>query len=38
VDWDGRDRDGSPLPSGVYTFRLVADQGRAATVSGVLVR
>ena len=38
VDWDGRDRDGAPLPSGVYTFRLVADQGRGATVSGVLVR
>jgi hypothetical protein len=38
LDWTGRDRGGSPLPSGVYTFRLVGDRGRGATARGTLVR
>jgi hypothetical protein len=38
VDWDGRDRHGEPLPSGVYTFRLLGDGGRVASARGVLVR
>lgn len=38
VDWDGRDRHGAALPSGVYTFRLTGADGRVASTRGVLVR
>jgi hypothetical protein len=38
LDWDGSDRTGSPLPSGVYTFRLIGDGGRGAAARGTLVR
>jgi hypothetical protein len=38
VAWDGRDRRGEPLPSGVYTFRLLGDGNRMASTRGVLVR
>jgi hypothetical protein len=38
VDWTGRDQGGRPLPSGVYTFRLLGAGGRAAWQRGVLVR
>jgi hypothetical protein len=38
LDWDGCDRHGQPLPSGVYTFRLSGAGGRVASVRGVLVR
>ena len=38
VDWDGRDRGGAPLPSGVYTFCLIGASGLAVSERGVLVR
>lgn len=38
VDWDGCSGAGKPLPSGVYTFRLVGDHGRGASARGVLLR
>jgi len=38
VDWDGTDRAGRPLPSGVYGFRLIGAAGPTAWRSGVLIR
>ena len=38
VDWDGRDRGGAPLPSGVYTFCLIGANGLVVSERGVLVR
>ncbi len=38
IDWDGRDAQGSPLPSGSYqaVVRLTTDQGATSFVSGKL--
>jgi len=38
VDWNGTDQWGRALPSGVYCFRLLGDDGRSARCSGVLIR
>ncbi|MGA0557439.1 C25 family cysteine peptidase [Larkinella sp. VNQ87] len=38
VEWDGADQDGSPLPNGLYLFRLVLDDGRQKTGKAVLHR
>ena len=38
VDWDGRDRSGALLPSGVYTFCLIGAGRVAVSEQGVLVR
>ncbi len=38
IDWDGRDHTGAPLPSGVYTFRLMGRGGMGAAVQGTLIR
>ena len=38
VDWAGRDGGGRALPSGVYTFRLVGEQGTIAFRRGTLIR
>jgi hypothetical protein len=38
VDWDGTDRRGRALPSGVYQFRLEGSRGHTAWQRGVLVR
>jgi hypothetical protein len=37
VTWDGRDRSGQPVPSGVYVYRLQTD-GRMQTQKLMLVR
>lgn len=38
VPWDARSRDGSPLASGVYLFRLEGPHGVAGTTRGVLLK
>jgi hypothetical protein len=38
VRWDGRDGDGSPLPSGTYFYRLAHARGRTEARTAYLVR
>jgi ligand-binding sensor domain-containing protein len=38
VQWDGRDKHGHPVSSGIYLYRLIAEDGHQITKKAILVK